>query len=175
MKSVLASNHNYTELLEPRLRHVRNLPDQFAVMLDILDTDYGGDFENFYADLKADSSDLRLRSSHHMGAQINPTPAYNPPLSQAMDGYATSRRKHEARIMRLTAPPSSARGDGPGAAASGSDSTSRRESTRRSATTATNQYTSVLNHRTKGDIPEYGNFSGWSKYRQLNASAMIDR
>ena len=30
-------------------------------------------------------------------------------------------------------------------------------------------------NRTKGTIAGYGSFSGWSKYRQLNATAMLDR
>ena len=82
---------------------------RLAIFLCSLPIKDGGDFEKFIKDMKADETDLRLRASHQMGAQINPTPTYCQPLSQSMDGYATARRKHEQRITRLTNPSGSAR------------------------------------------------------------------
>jgi hypothetical protein len=154
---------------------------RLAIFLCSLPIKDGGDFEKFIKDMKADETDLRLRASHQMGAQINPTPTYCQPLSQSMDGYATARRKHEQRITRLTNPSGSARRS----ARQHQDSQRQQQQqhpkggdTGRGSSRGFEpfiQVTSPLNHRTKGDIPEYGNFSGWSKYRQLNASAMLDR
>ena len=163
IRDYVVRNHAHSELLEPRFKDVRKVSDQVAIMQEILDDEYAGDFSRFYADFKADETDLHLKSSHQMSSQIHPNPTYNPPLSQHFDGYETVRRKHEQRLARMTAPASARLSD-----LETSPDTSR-------STAPLKQLTSPQNHRTKGTIPEYGNFSGWSKYRQLNASAMLNR
>lgn len=142
----IAKNAGVIEKLDPRLKDLP-VPAQVEKLNESCLRDYNGDFVKFMNDLQADEFDLRLKSSHQVGETIGPNPPYMVAQSVQMDGYQTARVKQEQRISRMLM---SARSKEPDPDA-------------------------AQHNRTRGTIPEYGNFSNWTKYTQLNSSAMMNR
>mmetsp|Transcript_24789 Transcript_24789/g.55830 ORF Transcript_24789/g.55830 Transcript_24789/m.55830 type:complete len:258 (+) Transcript_24789:84-857(+) len=142
----IAKNANVIEKLDPKLSDLP-VPAQVEKLKESCQRDYQGNFVKFMNDLQADEFDLRLKSSFQVGETIGPNPPYMVAQSVQLDGYQTARAKQEERLTRMLM---SARSKEPDPDAG-------------------------MHNRTRGTIPEYGNFSNWTKYTQLNASAMMNR
>lgn len=150
IKRFLALNAEHIDSLEPALKGAP-LDEQVHILESSLQKDYNGDFVRFFNDLQADEQDLRLKTSHQVKGTIGPNPIFAPPPSSYMDGYHTARAKHQEQLRRCLA------------------------SARRAPPTTPGGSISPSYNRTKGTIPGYGNFSSWTKYRQLNGTAMMNR
>lgn len=146
IKRFLERNSAHIEAIDPILKN-KSVQEQVDALQTALSSEYGGDFVRFFNDLQADERDLRLRTSHQVASTIGPQPTYAPPPSCHMDGYQTARKKHDAQIRRVLG----------------------------SAREPTVDAEAPRYNRTKGTIADYGNFSEWSKYKQLNATAMLNR
>jgi hypothetical protein len=146
IKRFVERNVGHIEAIDPNLKD-KSLHEQIDLLQSSLSTDYNGDFVRFFDHLQADERDLRLRTSHQVASAIGPHPIYAPPPSLQMDGYQTARLKHADQIKRVL----------------------------RSARDPTLGEEAPRYNRTKGSIAGYGNFSEWQKYKQLNATAMLNR
>jgi hypothetical protein len=149
MTRFLVRNAGRIGAIDPMLKELP-FNDQLDRLRHALDSDYRGDASKFFKDLESDEFDLRLKGSIQASRILCPEVAYAPPPSYAMDGYETTRRKHAEQIRRCF--------------------TSARDPPSNAGGSPLPNY-----NRTKGTIANYGNFAGWAKYRQLNATAMLDR
>lgn len=150
MKRFVARNAAHIGALDPSLT---GLPfnDQVSKLQTTCDEQYRGDFVKYLNVLQADELDLRLRTSYQVANTIGPKPDYAPPRSCAMDGYQTARAKHREQIQRVL-------------------TSARAIATSRGTPIVAGEF-----NRTKGTIAGYGGFSEWTKFRQLNATAMLKR
>jgi len=146
IRRFIEKNSNFIGELDPSMAALP-FPAQVKYLKEHLDSRYNGDHIRFFNDLQGDEQDLRLKASVQVRESINPLVTYGVPHSQMQDGYETARQKHKQQIERVLL----------------------------SARSEQKQSDLPYYNRTKGTISDYGSFSSWAKYRQLNATAMLNR
>jgi hypothetical protein len=146
IRRFIEKNSNFIGELDPSMAALP-FPAQVKYLKEHLDSRYNGDHIRFFNDLQGDEQDLRLKASVQVRESINPLVTYGVPHSQMQDGYETARQKHKQQIERVLL----------------------------SARSEQKQSDLPYYNRTKGTRSDYGSFSSWAKYRQLNATAMLNR
>eukprot|EP00614_Pseudopedinella_elastica_P031364 CAMPEP_0172638864 /NCGR_PEP_ID=MMETSP1068-20121228/215853_1 /TAXON_ID=35684 /ORGANISM="Pseudopedinella elastica, Strain CCMP716" /LENGTH=361 /DNA_ID=CAMNT_0013451853 /DNA_START=115 /DNA_END=1196 /DNA_ORIENTATION=- len=86
----------------------QKLDESVENLMGQLQTDYKGNFERLWVDLKNEEYATKVRGSNQVRNAVRPGVLYEPPPNHpdAIDGYQTSRAKHEQTMNRLYGPAS---------------------------------------------------------------------